>query len=158
MNIDRRKLILASIAQMAMGTATEASAQSPESGSAGSLPPPLKGWVRKGYANSSIGQIHYRYVDALVDTGKPPIVFFRPNPFSGIYFDYSLEELGRDRRTIAFDTPGYGESARPEKPATIEEIAKIFAEALENMGYGAGAPLGRIDVTGFHTGPTSRLS
>ncbi len=149
MQVGRRTLILASIAQM-LGTGTAASAQTLQPGNAGSPPPKLKGWIRKGYANSSIGQMHYRYVDAVNESGKTPLVFFHPNPFSSLYFNYALEELGRDRRTIAFDTPGYGESARPSKPATIEEIAAVMAEALEDMGY--GGERGKVDVTGFHTG------
>ena len=151
MQVDRRTLILASAAQLiggSMGTSAAAAEQRP--GHAGTPPPELNGWIRKAYANTRMGQMHYRYVDAIDESYKAPLVFFHPNPFSGLYFNYALEELGRDRRTIAFDTPGYGESSRPEKPATIEEIASVMAEALEDIGYGGAG--GKVDVTGFHTG------
>lgn len=149
MSIDRRALMLASLAPL-VGLGGGAHAAEPAPGSNGSPPPPSRGLIRKGYAKSSIGQMHYRFVDPPADTGKAPLVFFHPNPFSGIYFNPSLEELGADRRTIAFDSPGYGESARPPKPATMEEVARYMAEALEDMGYGKGR--GPVDVTGFHTG------
>src|SRR5438132_81676 len=62
----------------------------------GSSPPPLRGLIRKGYADSTWGQIHYRMVSPATPSARPPIVFFHPNPFSGAYFNYTLEELGRD--------------------------------------------------------------
>lgn len=149
MQVDRRALILASFAQ-AIGVGTEAAGQTGAPGSAGTPPPKSKGLIRKAYARSSIGQMHYRFVNPPTDTGKTPVVFFHPNPFSGVYFDPTLEELGSDRKTIAFDSPGYGESARPAKPATMEEVAKYMAEALEDMGYGKNGR--KVDVSGFHTG------
>lgn len=148
MEFDRRAAILTAIAGLISEGASAQTAGARE-GSAGSAPPPSKGLIRKAYAKSRIGQIHYRYVDPPTDTGKPPVVFFHPNPFSGIYFNPTLEELGRDRRAIAFDSPGYGESARPAKPATMEEVGQIFIDALTDMGYGAGK---KVDVSGFHTG------
>ncbi|MCB2107461.1 MAG: alpha/beta hydrolase [Rhodobacteraceae bacterium] len=148
MDLNRRMLLGASVGQ-AIAAKAWAAEPAVKPGSNGSSPPPLKGLIRKGYANSSIGQMHYHYVEPPQDTGKTPIVFFHPNPFSGIYFSYTLEELGKDRKAIAFDSPGYGESARPSKPATMEEVAAYMAEALEDMGYGNG---NKVDVSGFHTG------
>lgn len=115
----------------------------------GSPPPPFKGLVRKAYVDSTYGQLHYHHVQPRPPTTKTAIVFFHPNPFSGGYFDYTLEELGTDRTAIAFDTPGYGESAAPPKPQTIEELSACFAQGLRAMGYG---PDRQVDVSGFHTG------
>lgn len=149
MRMDRRSLFVASLMAPVVGFGSEAGAAEGGKGeSINSLPNNRN--ILKAYAKSSIGQIHYRYVAPAQDTGKLPLVFFHPNPFSGIYFNPSLVEFGKDRLAIAFDSPGYGESARPDKPATMEEVAKIFGEALDDMGYGKSGK--KVDVTGFHTG------
>jgi pimeloyl-ACP methyl ester carboxylesterase len=74
-------------------------------------PPARRGLVRKGYVDGPWGQVHYHVVKPARDAGRTAVVFFHPNPFSAIYFDYTLEALGTDRVAIAFDTPGYGQSA-----------------------------------------------
>lgn len=122
-----------------------------KTGAASHPPPPLKGLVRKGYATTPLGQIHYRIVTPAKDTGKTPVVFFHPNPFSSLYFVYMLEEMGRDRVAIAFDTPGYGESDKPRAPQSMEELTAAMAAALENIGYGDKGK-GKVDVSGYHTG------
>ncbi len=49
-------------------------------------------------------------------------------------------------RTIAFDTPGYGESDPPPGVTTIEEYATTFVEAMDALG------LDRVTLFGVHTG------
>jgi pimeloyl-ACP methyl ester carboxylesterase len=150
--MNRRAVVAAGVAAIGAAMASEyAFAAGPQITPSNAPPPPLKGLVRKAYADSTWGQIHYRYVKPAQPTNKTPVVFFHPNPFSGAYFNYTLEELGRDRMAIAFDTPGYGESATPPEPQTIEALAAAFALALENMGYG-GKTGRKVDVSGFHTG------
>ncbi len=149
MQPDRREFLLGSLAASMLSTPALA-ALAPET-MKGAPPPPLKGLIRKAYADSTWGQIHYRYVAPKADAKKTPVVFFHPNPFSGAYFNYSMEELGKDRMAIAFDSPGYGESAKPPKPQSMEAICDAFGKALDNMGYGKGKK-GQVDVSGFHTG------
>lgn len=146
----RRSFLAGSAAAAILAEAAwAAAAPQPKAQLRGSPPPPLRGLVRKAYADSIWGQIHYRYVKPS-STSRTPVVFFHPNPFSSVYFTYTLEELGRDRMAIAFDTPGYGESTRPPKPQPMERLAESFAVALENMGFGRGR--GQVDASGFHTG------
>ncbi len=150
MQIGRRSLFFSSLMAPVIGFAADTQAADGAPAAGGILSLPNNRNILKGYAKSSIGQMHYRYVEPARDTGKPPLVFFHPNPFSGIYFNPSLVEFGKDRRAIAFDSPGYGESARPDKPATMEDVARIIGEALDDMGYGKSGK--KVDVTGFHTG------
>lgn len=131
--------------------AVKSAAAQEKAGSASHAPPALKGLVRKGYASTPIGQIHYRMVTPAKDTGKPAIVFFHPNPFSSLYFVHMLEEMGQDRVAIAFDTPGYGESDKPKSPLSMEQLTKGLAAALESLGYGEKGK-GKVDVSGYHTG------
>ena len=60
-----------------------------------------------------------------------------------------MPELGRDRGVSALDTPGYGESAPPPEPQTIEALTNALSVALGNLGYGDGDV---IDIVGVHTG------
>ena len=147
--MERREVLLGSLAASVM--ANPALAALNAEALKGGPPPPLKGLIRKAYADSTWGQIPYRYVAPKTDTKKTPVVFFHPNPFSGAYFNYTLEELGKDRMAIAFDSPGYGESDKPPKEQTMEAICEAFGKALDNMGYGKGKK-GQVDVSGFHTG------
>jgi pimeloyl-ACP methyl ester carboxylesterase len=148
METGRRSVLLGSLAAAAL--AEMAQAMPDPARFKGKPPPPLRGEIKKAYVDSTWGQMHYRYVRPEHGGRRTPVVFFHPNPFSGLYFNYTLEELGRDRVAIAFDTPGYGESARPPEPQTMEALAQSFALALEKMGYGRGR--GQVDVSGFHTG------
>ena len=147
--LTRRATISAALAASALATRSVFSQE--KAGSASHPPPALKGLVRKGYASTPIGQIHYRMVTPAKDTGKPPIIFFHPNPFSSLYFVYMLEEMGQDRVAIAFDTPGYGESDKPKAPHSMEQLTKGMAAALESLGYGEKGK-GKVDVSGYHTG------
>ena len=37
---------------------------------------------------------------------------------------------------IAPDTPGYGNSTKPEASLSMKELGQVIAEALEGLGYG----------------------
>jgi len=150
MTIYSRRTTLGLAAAFGVMSARSTFAQE-KGGSASHAPPPLKGLVRKGYATTPIGQIHYRIVSPAKDTAKTPIVFFHPNPFSSLYFVYMLEEMGQDRVAIAFDTPGYGESDKPKAPHSMEQLTKGMAAAIESLGFGEKGK-GKVDVSGYHTG------
>jgi pimeloyl-ACP methyl ester carboxylesterase len=57
--------------------------------------------------------------------------------------------MATDRRVIALDTPGYGNSDGPDHPLAISGYAEALAEALPQLGLADA--LG-CDVYGFHTG------
>lgn len=75
------------------------------------------------------------------------LILLHQNPSSSEEYRYLLTEMARDRRVIAFDTPGFGMSARPEKPLPIAEYAAAFAEGMAAMGVTED-----VDLFGFHTG------
>lgn len=107
---------------------------------------------KKGYVDGRYGQIHYHSAQPANGVGdKTPIVLFHQNPKSAEEYRPLLEVLGRDRLALAFDTPGYGESDRPDAPPNMAGIAGAMEDALVAMGYGDGG-LGPVDVYGFHTG------
>lgn len=148
----RRSFTVGAVAAALMAEAAWAAGVAPESYQRfqGSAPPAPRGTVRKAYVEATWGQMHYWYAGPARATRRPPVVFFHPNPFSGTYFKYTLEEIGRDRLAIAFDTPGYGESASPPEPQAMAPLMASFATALENLGFGRRR--GKVDIAGFHTG------
>ncbi len=119
-------------------------------GSAAKSPGELAGMSRKGYVDSTMGQLHYRIVAPAVPS-KPALVFLPPNPSTSLYFAYMMEDLGVDRDALAFDLPGYGASDPPKAPPRLEDYAIAVATALEALGYGDGRK-GKVDISGYHTG------
>ena len=129
----------------------DALAQEFNHGALAENPGALKGQASGAYANLSTGQIHMQTAVPDVCTGKTPFFIFHPNPYSGLYFSYLLEELGQDRVAIAPDTPGYGNSTKPAAPLSMKELGQVMAEALEGLDYGENGK-GTVDVSGYHTG------
>ncbi len=106
---------------------------------------------KKGYVDSLYGQVHFHRAQPISGPGDiTPIAFFHQNPRSAEEYRPLLKVVGRDRVAIAFDTPGYGESERPDAPLDMTQIAATMATALRGLGYGGGK--GQVDVFGFHTG------
>lgn len=107
---------------------------------------------KKGYVDGPYGQIHYHSArPEFGDGDKTPVVLFHQNPKSAEEYRPLTELIGRDRVAFAFDTPGYGESDRPDSPPDMVGISGAMADALEALEYGEGGK-GKVDVFGFHTG------
>jgi pimeloyl-ACP methyl ester carboxylesterase len=68
------------------------------------------------------------------------------SPWSGLYFEPLLAAMGRDRLSIAIDTPGYGNSDPSPFPPAIEDYAASMGDAVDGLG------IGRFDVLGDRTG------
>lgn len=100
--------------------------------------------LRRGFADTSLGQVHFRQAGA--DGTRPALLCFHISPLSSRYCEPLLMEMARDRRVIAFDTPGYGESDRPVEQTPVEGLAAILGEAVVALG------IGPADVLGDHTG------
>lgn len=101
--------------------------------------------IRKGYADSSGGQIHYRKVAG----SGTPIVFLHQTASSGQMWIKVMEALTPSGRTlVALDTPGFGGSFDPD-PDSLPAITQYGAwlrEALADMG------ITRCHLVGHHTG------
>ena len=96
----------------------------------------------RGYARTSIGQIHYRKEG----DGGPAIVFFHEAPLSSAIYGPALPLLGRSFRAYAFDTPGHGFSDPPTGPPAMHEYGGILLEAIDDIG------IDRFVLAGCHTG------
>ncbi len=101
--------------------------------------------VRRAYADGLDGQIHYRYAGPR-DGTEVPLMCLHPSPLSGILYDNWVAEMGRDRFTVAPDTPGYGGSDTPPDPPMIGDLADAMIAFMDSLGLQA------VDVMGYHTG------
>ena len=97
--------------------------------------------LRYGYAQTPRGQIHY----AEAGTG-PALLLLGESPRSHRHFRKVQPLLAQHFRTIAIDTPGYGNSHSAPTPVTIPAVASCVVEFLDSMG------IDRTHVLGVHTG------
>jgi len=97
--------------------------------------------MRKGYVDSRFGQVHY------AETGEgQPVLFLHQTPRSWDEYRDVLPLVGRHHRAIAMDTVGFGASARPDEPFSIE----MFADGVEDLLDALG--LDPVVLVGHHTG------
>jgi len=87
--------------------------------------------IRKAYADASVGQVHYRYVDA---TNGIPIVFFHRAPGTSVSFVPIMQLIAGERPLYAFDGPGFGNSFDPPGEATMEQFGRWMLEAIDEIG------------------------
>jgi pimeloyl-ACP methyl ester carboxylesterase len=97
--------------------------------------------LSKGYVPSPFGQLHY----AECGTGEP-VLMLHQTPRSWTEYLDVLPLVGDGYRAIAMDTLGFGASAKPEGPHSIER----FADAAEALVDALG--LDRFHLVGHHTG------
>ncbi|MGW4339761.1 alpha/beta fold hydrolase [Rhodococcus koreensis] len=96
----------------------------------------------RGYVTTRWGQLHY----SDEGSGDRTVVLFHETPLDHNAYQRLVPRLTDTFRTIAFDTPGYGESDAPAGITTIEEYVKTFVEGLDALG------LDKVTVFGVHTG------
>jgi pimeloyl-ACP methyl ester carboxylesterase len=101
--------------------------------------------VRRGFADIADGQVHYRVADAGA-TGRTPLVLLHQSPMSSLTYQELLPRVGARRRSVALDTPGFGESFRPRRLPAIADYARWLHEAARGLG------LERFDLLGMFTG------
>jgi pimeloyl-ACP methyl ester carboxylesterase len=97
--------------------------------------------VRRGYVPSPFGQLHYAESGA-----GEPVLLLHQTPRSWTEYQDVLPLVGAGYRAIAMDTLGFGASAKPSAPHTIER----FADAAESLVEALG--LERFHLVGHHTG------
>ncbi|MCO5106452.1 MAG: alpha/beta hydrolase [Burkholderiaceae bacterium] len=99
--------------------------------------------IRRGFADLGDGQVHYAQCGA---DDAPAVLLLHQTPRSWAEYRSVLPLLGERHRAIAMDTIGFGDSARPPWPGSIERWAAVAAELLDALG------VERAHVVGHHTG------
>jgi pimeloyl-ACP methyl ester carboxylesterase len=103
--------------------------------------------IRRAFADLSVGQVHYaECAGGRGAPDAPPVLLLHQSPRSWAEYKAVLPLIGAQRRAIAMDTAGFGDSAAGDVPASIEQWATVACELLEALG------IDRADVVGHHTG------
>jgi len=98
----------------------------------------------KGYAQTPMGQVHYRDVGP---RGGTPILLLHQSPWSMVEFaDIQNALAARGFRAITVDTPGYGMSDAPAKIPSMADLADNLVPVLD------GLDVRTVVVGGHHTG------
>lgn len=87
--------------------------------------------IRKGYADTPNGQIHFRQLK-LVD--GIPLVLFHQTASSGMMFESLMTLLKDDFYTLALDTPGFGASFQPPSLFSVQYLSDSLHAALTSLG------------------------
>lgn len=98
--------------------------------------------IKKAYADTQAGQIHYRYVPG----EGVPLLFFHRTPASSISFEKMMTLLHGDRPLYAFDTPGFGASFVPPGMPLMPDYAAYMMAAVDVL------EIDRCHIFAHHTG------
>lgn len=101
--------------------------------------------VRRSYVDGLFGQMHLRQVAPAAATARP-ILCIHLSPLSGLVYERFLPAMGQDRRAVAPDTPGYGNSDAPPSAPDIATYAGAMTRLVDDLGFEA------FDVIGYGTG------
>lgn len=99
--------------------------------------------LRKGYADTRFGQIHYRAAGS--GSGLPLVLLHQTASDSAMY-EPLMRALAAETRLIALDTPGFGGSFAFDGAPTVDLWSQALSDALDALGVGA------CNLFGHHTG------
>lgn len=99
--------------------------------------------IRRGYVETSLGQMHYREAGA-----GAPVVLFHRTPSSSATYKRVLPLLGKKYLALALDTPGFGMSDPLAEPPgeTMAPYVRAAVEFLDAKG------IDRATIVGHSTG------
>lgn len=103
--------------------------------------------AKRLFVDGNYGQVHVRVATPTNATERAPLLLFHPAPYSSTFYIGFMEEMSNDRWVIAIDTPGFGDSDRPNAPPSIADYADNAARVLDELGVSEP-----VDVLGYHTG------
>lgn len=111
--------------------------------------------IKRGYADSRFGQVHYRIAAGGPENGEgqgTPILCLHQTPSSSADWLPVMGPLAKGRTVIAMDTPGYGMSDTPPAPVSIEDFAGVADRLMADLADQGLIPGDTYHVMGFHTG------
>jgi pimeloyl-ACP methyl ester carboxylesterase len=97
--------------------------------------------MHRAFLDTTDGQIHY----VTAGSGRP-VLLLHQTPRSWDEYRDVIPLLARERRVIAMDTIGYGDSYKPARTCEIKDYARGAIALLDGLGIGSTA------VVGHHTG------
>ncbi len=99
------------------------------------LPPlaPEDLWSPLPVQTTAVAGTTVAWVDTGVASDEPPLVLIHGLSSSFGYWEYQLPDLAPDRRILALDLPGYGQSGRPDAPYTPIWFAEVVVSWLDTL-------------------------
>jgi pimeloyl-ACP methyl ester carboxylesterase len=119
--------------------------------------------VRRGFVDTDNGQIHYRYAGA--DAGRTPLAMIHQSPGSSKQLESLMRSLAPQRRVVAPDTLGNGDStpaplAAPDMAmladAAWHAIDQLLPETFDLYGSHTGASIA-MEIAIAHPDRVGRL-
>ncbi len=98
--------------------------------------------MRRAFFDTPDGQMHYR-TEGVKD---PPLVMLHQTPRSSDDFTEMMPLLSPERRSIALDFIGYGDSDKSTKYYGAEDYARTVISLLDHL------KIGKATVVGHHSG------
>jgi 3-oxoadipate enol-lactonase len=109
-----------------------------------------------------ISQGHAIGYDEAGDGGATPIVFLHGVGSDKSVWRPQMDHFGRERRAIAFDYPGYGESDPAPEGSTRDDYAAAILAAMSELGVGrahiCGLSLGGVVAIAIHAAGADRVA
>ena len=99
--------------------------------------------LSRRYVGAAGRQIHM--IEA-GEGGATPVICLHATAYSARSFEPFLRAMGKRRRAVAIDAPGYGGSDRPPAPIDLAAYAAIIGDAIEDLCAGPA------HLFGYHTG------
>lgn len=100
--------------------------------------------ITRAFTRIAEGQVHYRHAGP--ETGRP-LVMLHASPASSLLLQPLMAQFAADRRVVAPDTPGNGDS----EPLSLEQPELVdYADAMLRILDSLG--IGQFDLYGSHTG------
>ncbi len=97
--------------------------------------------IRHGYAWTGRGEMHF------AQAGKGDVLLLlHATPRSHRYFRHALPLFARRYRTLAVDTPGFGNSHPLPSNASMQTLAQCFVDFMDALS------IERANIVGLHTG------
>ena len=101
---------------------------------------------RRQFVDARFGQMHVRTV-APARPVHTPLYCIHQSPSSSLIYVPLLETLGNDRLVAAGDTPGFGESDKPDAMPEISDYAAAHGDVIDAIGMQPP-----YDLVGYYTG------
>jgi pimeloyl-ACP methyl ester carboxylesterase len=97
--------------------------------------------LRRTYVDTRFGQAHLRIATPAVATAAP-VLCVPPQPLSGRPLEPLIAALGRSRRAIAVDLPGFGLSDGPATAPTLDDYLGWLLDVAAALQLSSFAALG----------------
>ena len=96
---------------------------------------PVDAWRSRGRHHELLGDsVFVVEVPATGPVAAPPLLVLHGFPTSSFDFHRVVDALAADRRVVLFDMPGYGLSAKPDRPYRLVDHADLTQALVAELG------------------------